>query len=303
MNPDRAAFDLSIRQGGVLRRDQAIACGLTDHQIDHRIRDARWRRIGRLGYRVVDMEGPLDLVRAAVAALPTAVASHQAAAELHAIPRVPRGVAVVSVHSQTTHSFPGVIVRRNHDLAPEDVVEVDDLSMTGVARTIVDLAAIVSWKHLEAVIDDSLAAGLVSIAEITEVRDRIARRGKPGITALRKVLDSAAPGPRLGTALERLGAKVLIDGGLPEPEYEYQLPWEEEERRFDTVYADQRLAIEWDSREWHLRADAFQRDRERDRAAMLHGWRVLRFTWNDLTERPEEVVATVRAALASNPGF
>ena len=57
------------------------------------------------------------------------------------------------------------------------------------------------------------------------------------------------------------------------------------------------LAIEWDSRRWHEMADAFVTDRERDRQAFLHGWRVVRFTWVDVTRTPEEVVSTVRQLL------
>ncbi len=96
--------------------------------------------------------------------------------------------------------------------------------------------------------------------------------------------------------MERLGARILITEGLPAPHFEFSIPWEAD-RRFDVAYPDQLLAIEWDSRRWHTRADAFVRDRERDRRAVLHGWRVLRFTWEDLTDQPLMVVESVRGAL------
>jgi very-short-patch-repair endonuclease len=83
---------------------------------------------------------------------------------------------------------------------------------------------------------------------------------------------------------------------LPEPRLEFSIPWDPE-RRFDAAYPAARLAIEWDSRRWHELSDAFSRDRERDRQSLLHGWRVLRFTWVDVTERPTEVVETVRSLL------
>jgi Protein of unknown function (DUF559) len=302
MHPDHAIADLSARQGGFVRREQAIELGLTRNQIGQRLKDGRWRSVGKYGYRLFDMNDPMDRLRAAVAALPDAIVSHESAAELHGIPRVPRGRAVVSTHSQTTHFFPGVVVRRTHDLDTDDVVVVSELPTTTAPRTIIDLAAVVSPPHLEAIVDESIAAGTVAIEELVAVRDRVTRRGKPGMKALGGVLDHRAPGPARGTGLERKGAALLIDAGLPEPEYEYPIPWEEG-RRFDAAYPDQRLAIEWDSIRWHTQLDAFQRDRERDRAAQLHGWRVLRFTWYDVSERPEHVVATVRAALAANRGL
>jgi hypothetical protein len=55
--------------------------------------------------------------------------------------------------------------------------------------------------------------------------------------------------------------------------------------------------IEGDSRRWHNTSEAFITDRERDNRAMLAGWRVLRYTWWDIEERPEYVVMQVREAL------
>ena len=49
---------------------------------------------------------------------------------------------------------------------------------------------------------------------------------------------------------------------------------------------------------WHHTPEAFQIDRERDNLAQLAGWRILRFTWKDVTERPFYVESTVRRALA-----
>jgi len=296
MNPDLLVSRISVQQGGVVRRDQALAAGLSGGQIERRVRDGRWIRVGKFGYRTIEMNDPSDRVRAAVAALPEAVVSHQAAAEAHAISLVANGVASVLVHSQTTHEFPGVVVHRCHDLASGHVTVMDGLATTTVSRTIVDLAAILTQRHLAAVVDELLAAQRTTVEQIHAVLDHVARRGKPGVRRLRRVLGARAPGPENGSAMERLGARILMAEGLPVPHFEFSIPWEAD-RRFDVAYPDQLLAIEWDSRRWHTQADAFVRDRERDRRAVLHGWRVLRFTWEDLTDQPLMVVESVRDAL------
>jgi hypothetical protein len=41
----------------------------------------------------------------------------------------------------------------------------------------------------------------------------------------------------------------------------------------------------------------FQNDRNRDNLALIHNWRIFRFTWQDFTTRPEFVVAQLRAAI------
>ena len=305
MNPDRAATALSVRQGGILRRDQALAFGLTRGQIARRVEDGRWRRLGTYGYRLIEMSDPLDQVRAAIAALPDAVVSHHTAGELHGLARLPSGIASVSVHARTTHWFPGVEVHRSQDIQPAHLTEVDGLPITTIPRTIVDLAAVLTQRHLAIVVDEALAEGQTSVGQARLVLDEVARRGKPGVRALRKVLDIRSPGPERGSQLERFGARVLIGGGLAEPEYEFPIPWATD-RRFDAAYPHRSLGIEWDSRRWHSQVDAIARDRARDREAVLHGWRVLRFTWEDLTQHPNEVVDTVRRALEqpiANPGL
>lgn len=98
------------------------------------------------------------------------------------------------------------------------------------------------------------------------------------------------------TPLERRGRRVLVAGGLPLPVAQLPIPWSPS-RRFDDAYPAARLAIEWDSRAWHLQRAAMESDRKRDRLAATKGWFVLRFTSQDLKDQPEEVVATVSKLL------
>jgi very-short-patch-repair endonuclease len=93
-----------------------------------------------------------------------------------------------------------------------------------------------------------------------------------------------------------MGRAVMANRGVVLPVPQYPIPWDES-RRFDDAYPDARVAIEWDSRLWHTKQQAMAADRRRDRMASVHGWVVLRFTWEDVTERPGEVADTVSAVL------
>ena len=66
----------------------------------------------------------------------------------------------------------------------------------------------------------------------------------------------------------------------------------------DVLFRDMRLLIEIDGREHHIGKEVFETDRWRQNLLVLNGWCVLRFTWAMIEERPDEVVAMVRAALA-----
>ena len=59
------------------------------------------------------------------------------------------------------------------------------------------------------------------------------------------------------------------------------------------------LAIEVDGYAYHSGDDRFQRDRTRQNALIAAGWRVLRFTWADLADRPDYVVAQILQLLAA----
>jgi hypothetical protein len=205
---------------------------------------------------------------------------------------------IVSHHSRTTHDFPGVDVRRTHDLDAWHVTALDGLRLTTVARTIVDLAPGRSVRHVGAIVDGLVSDGAADLFEIDAVLGSIGRRGKPGTTTMREVLEARIGDDLSGSALERRGRKLIADAGLPLPVSEFAIPWTTG-RRFDDAYPDRRIAIEWDSRRFHGQMSSFESDRQRDRDAAVHGWVILRFTWDDVHNHPDRVVDSIRSLVAA----
>lgn len=66
--------------------------------------------------------------------------------------------------------------------------------------------------------------------------------------------------------------------------------------RVDVLFHRQRLVLEVDGRAAHG-SDAFQADRTRQNLLVGAGYTVLRFTWPDLVERPNQVARQVQAML------
>jgi very-short-patch-repair endonuclease len=56
--------------------------------------------------------------------------------------------------------------------------------------------------------------------------------------------------------------------------------------------------VETDGFAFHADRTTYRADRRRGNALVLAGWRVLRFSWEDVVHSPDGVVADVRAALA-----
>ena len=65
----------------------------------------------------------------------------------------------------------------------------------------------------------------------------------------------------------------------------------------DFLWPPARLIVEVDGRSSHATRRAFQADRDRDGRLAVAGYRVLRFTWFDVTRRPAVVADRVRRLL------
>jgi very-short-patch-repair endonuclease len=67
--------------------------------------------------------------------------------------------------------------------------------------------------------------------------------------------------------------------------------------RIDIAFVAERIAIEVDGFAYHSDRDRYQRDRSRQNQLVTSGWTVLRFTWEDITSRPEHVISVILSAL------
>ena len=71
--------------------------------------------------------------------------------------------------------------------------------------------------------------------------------------------------------------------------------------RFDVAWPAMKLAVELHGGTWtrgrHQRGGGFVRDREKMRAGVAAGWRVLEYTDEDLRVRPAQIVEEIQRAL------
>lgn len=299
---DQTVAELAARQYGLFSRAQVLALGVTAKVILARLRSRRWLVLARGVYSLPAMADcwRRSLMVACLEAGPGAVVSHEAAAALHGMETFRPGPVVVTLaHGDHQHLRTGRL-RQSTDLRGHHCTVVDGLAVTTPARTFVDLAAHTHAVRLRTAIESALTSRLCTLEDIRRCHDELRRPGKRGLRKLEVLLMALGPGhvPAAST-LERRLKRVLVDAGLPTPVREHELPWDRDTPgRVDFAYPAQRIIVEADSRRWHTRERDFEADRRRDREAQLAGWDVYRFTWHDLRVCPEDVVATVRRALA-----
>jgi hypothetical protein len=273
----------------------AREAGITDRQLQH----PAVARLSRDTYlpRAVVGEPSARLAAVLLTAPPGAVVSHATAAGLWGV-QVPLQVersgrvdltVPMSSRSESRRD------RRVHrtPLPEEDRTRRGALPVTTPARTWRDLAAVLTPPALLAVTDQFLARWVT--------RDELDRqlRGRPtgrGSARAREVLPVADP--RAESPMESEARLVMIDGGLPIPELQYEaIDGNRELRRLDFAWPDLRVAVEYDGLDWHGDPEAMRRDRRRRMALQDVGWIVITITFEDVRHRAWDFVARINREL------
>jgi very-short-patch-repair endonuclease len=97
-----------------------------------------------------------------------------------------------------------------------------------------------------------------------------------------------------GSVLESVLRYLLLQNGFT-PRSQYTVRREKLfVGRFDFCLEQAQLIIECDGRRWHDPEDVRQKDRLKTNALICLGWRVLRFTWDEVVNSPAYVLACVR---------
>ncbi len=302
MSKDRALSDLAARQYGAFSIEQAVGCGLTRRGIEDRERRGVYERIYPTVFALAG--APHTWHRATLSVILSigtpAAASHRSAAYLWGLlPGAGPRIHVVTRRWERRHRL-DVRLHESLDLVPTDIVRVAGIPTTTTARTIVDLGAVEPWR-VERALEAAIGSGTVTLQAVDEFVARVARRGRRGVGVIRPLLAARSQWDGATQSdLEDLFRSVLRRVGLPIGISQYRLTdvCGEFVARPDFAYPDQRLVIELDGERFHMDRMAFRSDRRRQNEIELLGWRVLRYTWWDLTTRADDVCSEVRAALS-----
>jgi very-short-patch-repair endonuclease len=180
-----------------------------------------------------------------------------------------------------------------------DRTTVKGIPCTSLARTLLDLAAVVTSHQLSNAITE---AEVLRVFDLAAVHDVVARgKRRRGVARLREAVSSYDPrSERTRGELERRFLALCARSELPAPEVNAPVVLDGAQIEADFLWRHARLIVEADSHRFHDIATAFERDRRRDQRLLLAGWRVMRCTWRQVIDEPAELVLTLRALL--DPG-
>lgn len=282
-------------QNAVFTAQQARDAGYSAKQVRHRLRSGQWTVV--LGSVYADRTAPLtavSLARAAALAAGTgASVSHVTSGVLWdlKVPRDPEAHVIVDL--QRRLRIPGLRTHRI-ELAESEMAVLDGIPCTSLLRTMVDCLLWLPEEAGRTMAVDALRRGLVTVDELRAALRRTGQRH--GLGRAWSVIADIGGGAH--SEAEVRVHSLLRRGGVG--------GWTANEAVYDDdgligfvdlLFADAWVVVEIDGRAYHSDDLAFQRDRTRQNRLIRAGYRVLRFTWDDVVSRPDEVMGQVREAL------
>jgi very-short-patch-repair endonuclease len=287
---------LAAAQHGVVARRQLSEAGVTPKGIEVRMLAGRLIRLHRgvyaVGHSRLRREG--WWLAAVLAVGDGAALSHREAAALHGIRPSNRTRIDVTTATRGRARLPRIELHGSR-LDRSDVAVRAAIPVTTLARTIVDLAGVVSKDHLARALGEAERLGALDVEAIEAARRRVRGRRGRGDAVLRAVLEShrAHGATLIRSQLEERFLALVEAHGLPRPRLNAHV----EGCEVDALWRDHRLVVELDGYAFHHTRRAFQRDRSKANALALHGYVVLRYTHDDVTRCPERVAEDLRMRL------
>jgi hypothetical protein len=292
-----ALFRLLEQQLDVISRRQALATGLTKHALEHRLRPGGpWRAL-LPGVYMAATGGPTTLQQEMAALLyagdgsmitgPAALRSHHIRTEL---------TDTVDVLVPATRQRRDTTFVRLHRTTrmPVRIWEAGPVRYVMPARAVADtVRALTSLRDVRAVVADAVQRRRCAIDDLAvELSDG----PNAGSVLFREALADVADGIR--SAAEGDLRDLLARSGLPMPLFNPSL-YDDATfiARPDAWWPRLGIAVEVDSREWHMSPEDHARTLARGRRMARYQIVVLRFTPRQIRSRPAEVITDIRAAL------
>lgn len=284
-------------QDGAISRRQLADCGLSHRQIDGLVQ--RRDLVELLPSVYAPRPAPHSVRQqfwAAVLWSDGGVISHRSAATPWQLPVVTSTLVHLTVADRRYRQPPPGVRLHRVQLDRRELVEFSGLPVTARTRTVVDLLRTEPFGVACGLRDRALQQGWLD--EVVLSRAIGEQLGRTGNRQLRLLLAGIEPGAQAESErrLHALLRRARLRGWVPQ----YRARLGRRIAMIDVAFPARKIAIEIDGRRHHDGdSERFEDDRDRQNALVAAGWQVLRFTWRQLTQQPEDVLAQIVQLLAA----
>jgi very-short-patch-repair endonuclease len=180
------------------------------------------------------------------------------------------------------------------DLHPADATVRDGIPITTAARTLLDIASTLDARELERAFDRGLKGRVLTRHAVAVTLQRAPRRA--GGRHLAGLVDAELRAwTETRSEREERFLTLLRAGGLPEPELNVRVG----RYTVDALWRQLKFVVEIDGYEYHSTRRSFESDHERDLDLEAGGFRVTRFTAEQVKNKPEAVLVRLTQQLVA----
>jgi hypothetical protein len=291
--PDRDLALWAEQHHGVFDLVVLDQFGIGRDQRRHRVDARRWVELYEGVYRMAGAPETWRgrLLAACLAGGPRAVGSHRSAAAVWSVDGGDRRTCEILCPRWRRAREAGLVVHESKGLVQRDVTVVDAIPVTTIERTLLDLGAVRHPLTVERAVETALRRELTTLLDLRSTVRRLGRSGRNGVGVLRRIIDERDPDRRLTeSAMEMRLLQVLRAHGLPEPVTQHEI---RDRGRFvarvDAAYPELRIALEYESVDWHTGKAALLRDSARRNAIVAAAWMPVAVTVDDLRSGGDRV--------------
>lgn len=290
-------FDVAAKQAGVVHRRQLREAGLSRAVIRQRVVSGQLIQVDEQVFVVAGSPPTwhqriwIELHRSAS----PSIAAFRTASQMHHVGRLSTSDVDVLELEPDKHRPGGGALHRSTRLPAWHQTEVDGIPVTTVARTVFDLASLVSparrrrglpsltQAQVERALDDAIARH-TPVTQFERVLVSLAGRGRPGTRLMRALLlDRSTGEAATESELEDLVEAVLTDHGVVLPTRQVSVGGTEAPvGRVDFVFRPERVVLEADGRRHHTALRDAESDRWRDLELAAAGFVCVRVTKRQL---------------------
>lgn len=291
-----AVRELLERQHGMITRSQALQRKLSRQALRHRLRlDGPWQVLlpGVYATFTGAATGTQREMAAQLYAGPGSVITGQAALAAHGVRVLDRRAVDVLIPAQRRRQDAEFVRVLRTRRMPKIVYSAGEIRYVPPARAVADAARMLSdMSDARTLVATAIQGRNVRVAELAQ---ELAQGPAIGSARLRAALAEAAEGVR-STAEADLRA-LIRHSRLPAPLYNPRLYKGDEFLAIpDAWWGEAALAVEVDSREWHLSPREWEQTMARHSRMGAAGITVLHYPPRRIRREPQVVAAEIRSA-------
>ena len=292
------------QQRGLFTTTQALSAGFTRREL-HGMRTrgeikpvSHGDSVLRAVHRVAGTpyEWPSPVLAACLAVGGGAVACLDTALQLHGLRPVKPDIIHVCRPALWQPTVPGIVVHTTRDLIDGDRTELDSVPVASAARTVVDMARTLQRSERLALLDEVVFGGLAARRWVYR-RASALQSGRIGVLDL---VRATAPGAEaeFRSWLERQASRAFARFAVPPPRWNVRVDDAVGKIGIVDCLWPTGLVVEIEGLRFHTSPQQRRRDAARFNRLVRRG-PVLRYTWQDVVERPEIMCREIREALGA----